>query len=138
MINWPALNWRRIIADARSSTSCDVKRRKRSTWRMYHVHTRLAGKAMGGTLTYRPSPPSRESCLSHARSGTWLEPASLVPEVTSFAFAPALHPPDDAPRAAAWFAFRGDRLLVRTDGERAALVEFAELSALGADFEAGH
>jgi NAD+ diphosphatase len=37
-----------------------------------------------------------------------------------------------------WFAFRGDRLLVRPEGERAALVEYADLAAMGVDFEAGH
>ncbi len=40
-----------------------------------------------------------------------------------------------------WFAFRGDRLLVRTRtavAEGAELLEYAELAALGADFEAGH
>jgi NAD+ diphosphatase len=53
-------------------------------------------------------------------------------------FAGALHPPAEAPRAAAWFAFERDRLLVRSVGERADLVEFAELASLGADFESGH
>jgi NAD+ diphosphatase len=53
-------------------------------------------------------------------------------------FTAALRPPTDAPSAAAWFAFQRDRLLVRSDGERAGLVEFAELASLGADFEAGH
>jgi NAD+ diphosphatase len=53
-------------------------------------------------------------------------------------FVPALRPPTDAPRAAVWFAFRGDRLLVRPDGERAALLEYADLAAIGIDFEAGH
>jgi NAD+ diphosphatase len=54
-------------------------------------------------------------------------------------FAPALRPPTDAPRAAVWFAFRGDRLLVRPNGEqRAALVDYADLATMGADFEAGH
>jgi NAD+ diphosphatase len=38
-----------------------------------------------------------------------------------------------------WFAFQGDRLLVRQDGaHRAALVEYADLAPMGADFEAGH
>jgi len=37
-----------------------------------------------------------------------------------------------------WFAFRGDRLLVRSVAERAELLDYAELAALGADFEAGH
>ena len=53
-------------------------------------------------------------------------------------FAPALRPPTDAPRAAVWFAFRGDHLLVRQDGERAALLEYKDLAAMGVDFEAGH
>jgi len=65
-----------------------------------------------------------------------LEP-SLPPE-TRVAFVPALHPPDEAPRAAEWFAFRGDRLLVRPDGDRAALLDYSELRAMGVDFEAGH
>jgi NAD+ diphosphatase len=37
-----------------------------------------------------------------------------------------------------WFAFSGDRLLVRQDGDRAVLVEYADLAVLGVDFEAGH
>ena len=62
------------------------------------------------------------------------------PEVTAAAraFVAAIHPPETAPRAALWFAFRGDRLLVRSVGERAELLDYAELAALGADFEAGH
>jgi NAD+ diphosphatase len=53
-------------------------------------------------------------------------------------FVAALRPPTDAPRAAVWFAFQGDRLLVRPEGERAALLEYADLATLGVDFEAGH
>src|ERR1044071_2449455 len=53
-------------------------------------------------------------------------------------FTPALHPPEDAPRAAAWFAFNGDRLLVRRDADQVELADYAELAKLGADFEAGH
>ena len=62
------------------------------------------------------------------------------PEVTATgrAFVAAVHPPETAPRAALWFAFRGDRLLVRSVAERAELLDYAELAALGADFEAGH
>src|SRR5579859_1691788 len=62
------------------------------------------------------------------------------PELTSRSrpFAPAVHPPDEPPRAAVWFAFRGDRLLVRSAAERAELLEYEELAALGVDFEAGH
>src|SRR4051812_30580296 len=53
-------------------------------------------------------------------------------------FVPALRPPDEAPRAAAWFAFRGDRLLVRADAECATLPDYDSLAALGATFESGH
>lgn len=53
-------------------------------------------------------------------------------------FVPALRPPEVAPRAAAWFAFRGDRLLVRPNGDIAALLEYDDLAQLGADFEAAH
>ena len=53
-------------------------------------------------------------------------------------FVPALHPPDEAPRAALWFPFRGDQLLVRSDADRAALLEYADLASLGADFERAH
>jgi NAD+ diphosphatase len=62
------------------------------------------------------------------------------PEVTvaSRPFVPAVHPPDTAPRAAVWFGFRGDQLLVRLVGERAELPEYADLAALGVDFEVGH
>jgi NAD+ diphosphatase len=61
----------------------------------------------------------------------------LQPE-TPGRFLPALHPPDEAPSTAAWFAFRGDRLLVRANGERAALVDYPELVSLGVPFEEGH
>ena len=37
-----------------------------------------------------------------------------------------------------WFAFRGDQLLVRPVGERAELLDYADLAAMGVDFEAGH
>jgi NAD+ diphosphatase len=49
-------------------------------------------------------------------------------------FVPALRPPHEAPSAAVWFPFRGDRLLVRD----ATLLDYADLAAMGADFEAGH
>jgi NAD+ diphosphatase len=54
------------------------------------------------------------------------------------AFVPALRPPSEAPRAAAWFAFKGDRLLVRPAGEGVLIPEYAELASIGCDFEAGH
>ena len=62
------------------------------------------------------------------------------PDISAAArsFFAAVHPPETAPRAALWFAFRGDRLLVRPATEGAELLEYSELSALGADFEAGH
>jgi NAD+ diphosphatase len=53
-------------------------------------------------------------------------------------FVPALHPPEDPPRAALWFAFTGDRLLVRGDGGSAAPLDYADLARLGVDFESGH
>jgi NAD+ diphosphatase len=55
-------------------------------------------------------------------------------------FVPSLRPPENPPRAALWFAFAGDRLLVRPDGERnnASPVEYADLAQLGVDFESGH
>ena len=53
-------------------------------------------------------------------------------------FVAALHPPDEAPRAALWFPFRRDQLLVRSDSERAALLEYSELASLGVDFEQAH
>lgn len=57
----------------------------------------------------------------------------------SFArFVPALHPPDEAPSAALWFAFGGDRLLVRPEGERLALPEYVDLAKLGVAFDEGH
>jgi len=37
-----------------------------------------------------------------------------------------------------WFPFRGDRLLVRVASERATLLDYAELVALGTDFEWAH
>lgn len=64
----------------------------------------------------------------------------LVPDATlRRRFVPALKPPDDAPAANAWFAFRGDRLLVRDTGDdRVAIPSPADLSELGVTLEAGH
>ena len=56
----------------------------------------------------------------------------------AYRFVPALHPPDEAPRAALWFPFLGDRLLVRARAEQAALLDYPELAGLGADFEKAH
>jgi len=53
-------------------------------------------------------------------------------------FVPGLRPPDEAPRSAAWFAFRGDRLLVRSQPEGVALLDYDALGELGASFESGH
>jgi NAD+ diphosphatase len=53
-------------------------------------------------------------------------------------FVPALRPPDETPRAAVWFVFRGDRLLVRADATAAALLDYADLATMGADFDNGH
>jgi NAD+ diphosphatase len=53
-------------------------------------------------------------------------------------FVPGLRPPEAAPRAAAWFAFRGDRLLVRALPEGAALLDYDELASLGTPFDNGH
>jgi NAD+ diphosphatase len=53
-------------------------------------------------------------------------------------FVPALNPPDEPPRAAVWFPFRGDRLLVQPGGDRASLLDYSALVRLGVDFEAGH
>jgi NAD+ diphosphatase len=60
------------------------------------------------------------------------------PSSSSARFVPALSPPADPPRAALWFAFSGDRLLVRADGDLVGPVEYADLAQLGADFESGH
>src|SRR5437763_11302903 len=53
-------------------------------------------------------------------------------------FVPALHPPEEAPRAALWFPFSGDRLLVRPDGQRVVLLDYADLAQFGIAFEEGH
>jgi NAD+ diphosphatase len=53
-------------------------------------------------------------------------------------FVPALRPPESPPRAATWFAFSGDRLLVRAELDRAALVDYADLARLGVAFDEGH
>src|SRR5437763_14491398 len=59
--------------------------------------------------------------------------------ISRVSFVPALRPPETPPRAAAWFAFRGDRLLVRATGDdRADLLDYDALADLGANFEAGH
>src|ERR1051326_3576761 len=57
---------------------------------------------------------------------------------SSTRFVPALHPPDEPPSAALWFAFSGDRLLVHPDGDTAALPDYSELAELGVDFDDGH
>jgi NAD+ diphosphatase len=56
----------------------------------------------------------------------------------SVRFVPALRPPEAPPRAAMWFAFTGDRLLVHADREGARPVEYADLARLGVAFEEGH
>ncbi|HEY2596804.1 MAG TPA: NAD(+) diphosphatase [Chloroflexota bacterium] len=56
----------------------------------------------------------------------------------SVRFVPALRPPETPPRAAMWFAFTGDRLLVHAEGERARPVDYADLARLGVAFEEGH
>jgi NAD+ diphosphatase len=53
-------------------------------------------------------------------------------------FVPALHPPDDPPRVALWFAFSGDRLLVQPDGDQARLLDYADLASLNVAFDEGH
>ena len=53
-------------------------------------------------------------------------------------FVPALHPPDEPPNGALWFPFRGDRLLVHPDGDRASLLDYQNLAKLGVAFDEGH
>ena len=53
-------------------------------------------------------------------------------------FLPALRPPDETPRGAVWFVFRGDRLLVRGDTDTATLLDYSDLASLGVDFDHGH
>ncbi len=53
-------------------------------------------------------------------------------------FTPGLRPPDEPPRSAVWFAFRGDRLLVRPQAETAMLLDYDELAALEPSFDSGH
>jgi NAD+ diphosphatase len=56
----------------------------------------------------------------------------------SVRFVPALRPPEAPPRAAMWFAFTGDHLLIHADGDRARPVEYADLARLAVAFEEGH
>ena len=67
-----------------------------------------------------------------------ISPEPLPDPRTSGLFVPALRPPDETPRAAVWFVFRGDRLLVRADAGAAALLDYADLATLGVDFDNGH
>jgi NAD+ diphosphatase len=60
-----------------------------------------------------------------------------LPPETSGRFVPALRPPEEAPRAALWFPFQADRLLVHADADRVDLLSYAELRDLSVDFEAG-
>jgi NAD+ diphosphatase len=53
-------------------------------------------------------------------------------------FVPALHPPDEPPRAALWFAFNGDRLLVFGDAQDVCLPEYPDLAKLDVAFDEGH
>jgi NAD+ diphosphatase len=62
----------------------------------------------------------------------------LRAQASSGRFVPALHPPDEPPRAALWFPFRSDRLLVRADGQQAGLVGYPDLVDTGVDFEQSH
>src|SRR5438445_11447320 len=74
--------------------------------------------------------------FSRLFTGILQEPPHTRSDV--FRFVPALHPPDEAPRAALWFPFRGDQLLVHANPERAALLEYSNLATLGVDFEKAH
>jgi NAD+ diphosphatase len=60
------------------------------------------------------------------------------PQPSTQRFVAALHPPDEPPSAALWFAFSGDRLLVRPDGDRAALLDYADLARMDIAFDEGH
>jgi len=53
-------------------------------------------------------------------------------------FVPALRPPDEPPASALWFAFSGDRLLVRASEDHAELLEYADLAELDVTFDEGH
>jgi NAD+ diphosphatase len=53
-------------------------------------------------------------------------------------FVPALHPPEEPPSAALWFAFSGDRLLVHAADDQASVVDYATLTQLGVAFDEGH
>jgi NAD+ diphosphatase len=60
------------------------------------------------------------------------------PQPSPTRFVPALHPPDEPPGAALWFVFNGDRLLVHAEEDAATLPDYADLAALGVDFDDGH
>src|SRR5437764_10871735 len=79
--------------------------------------------------------PGRRRCSSPC-TGIFHEPP-LQPD-SQIVFVPSVHPPDEAPRTAVWFPFRGDRLLVRSVADRASLLDYPELHEMGVDFEAGH
>src|SRR5438105_43085 len=79
-------------------------------------------------------PPGRRRFSSPCTATLHEQP----PQPSERRFVPALHPPEEAPRAALWFPFSGDRLLVRSEGQRAALLDYADLAQFGIAFEEGH
>jgi NAD+ diphosphatase len=91
-------------------------------------------------------PPRHWACLKIPRPGhphcsspcTGTLQQDQQPPSSAARFVPALHPPDEPPRAALWFAFSGDRLLVRPSQDRAEVVEYADLAKLDVAFDEGH
>src|SRR5438552_6716820 len=139
--------WSPCSTDRRSSARCVTASRCTSAWPRLHAPSPHSTSAIPGRTRLR-QPRRRSACRRATRqhglrhfsppsTGTLHEPPSSAPD-TAFRFLPALHPPDEAPQAALWFPFRGDRLLVRVASERAPLLDYAELVALGTDFERAH
>ncbi len=53
-------------------------------------------------------------------------------------FWPGVRPPDEVAPSSAWFAFQGDRLLVRLDGDVVVMPDWLELESIGANHSSRH
>src|SRR2546428_2927891 len=141
--------WSPCSTDPRSRARCVTASRCTSAWPRLHAPSSPRSTPAIPERTRLCPPRRRLACRRATRqhglrhfsppsTGTLHnEPPSSAPD-TAFRFVPALHPPDEAPRAALWFPFRGDRLLVRLAGRQAILLDYSELVALGTDFERAH
>src|SRR5579864_7650634 len=133
----------RFSMDLPSNRRCATAWRSTTAWRPPRDRSSPSTWTIRKPLRWRqllPRSGCRRRIRAHGRRRC-SSPCTVTlhaPQPPQRRFAPALHPPDEPPRAALWFAFNGDRLLVHSQADRADLPEYADLAQLGADFESGH